>query len=154
MVNGEGSESVRPSALTNFFTSPILLILVGGSLGTSIRYGLEAWRPAVPGEWPWATFVINLTGALILGTLLGWLSLSGPDAGWRRALRLGVGTGVMGGYTTYSTFSVETVSLLRHGAWLVGVGYALASVVAGVALAFLGLRLGGGLVRRGEGGPR
>ena len=73
--------------------------------------------------------------------LLEAIAESGRDAGWRRGLRLGVGTGVMGGFTTYSTFSVETVLLLRSGHWLLASGYAVASVVTGVLAAILGVRL-------------
>ena len=73
--------------------------------------------------------------------LLEAIAESGRDTGWRRGVRLGVGTGVMGGLTTYSTFSVETVLLLRSGHWLLATGYAVASVVTGVLAAMLGVRL-------------
>lgn len=99
-----------------------------------------AW-PAGPGAFPWTTFWINVCGSLLLGLLLEAIAESGRDAGWRRGLRLGVGTGVIGGFTTYSTFSVETVLLLRSGHWLLATGYALASVVTGVVAAMLGVRL-------------
>jgi len=116
------------------------VILVGGMLGTGVRSALESLQPAPPGGWPWTTFWINVSGALALGILLELLAETGPDHGWRRGLRLGVGTGVLGGYTTYSTFSVETLNLLGAGAWLTGLGYAVASVVLGLAAAFAGAR--------------
>lgn len=116
------------------------VILVGGMLGTAVRSSLEALQPAQPGGWPWTTFWINVSGALALGVLLELLAETGPDRGWRRGLRLGVGTGVLGGYTTYSTFSVETLTLLGSGAWLIGIGYAVASVTLGLAAAFAGAR--------------
>jgi CrcB protein len=99
-----------------------------------------AW-PAGPGAFPWTTLWINIGGSLLLGMLLEAIAESGRDAGWRRGLRLGIGTGVMGGFTTYSTFSVETVLLLRSGHWLLATAYALASVVTGVGAAMLGVRL-------------
>ncbi|MDR1430875.1 MAG: CrcB family protein [Propionibacteriaceae bacterium] len=109
--------------------SRIGVILLGGALGASIRVTLsEAW-PA----WT-TTLAINLAGAFLLGALLGWL---GDQPGWRHLLRLGLGTGVLGGFTTYSAFSFEIVQLLRTSA-LVGVGYALGSVLCGVAAACLG----------------
>ena len=117
------------------------VVFVGGALGTSIRAALEAAFPAQPGGWPWATFLINVSGAFLLGLLLETLSRRGPDVGARRLVRLGLGTGVMGGYTTYSTFTLETVRLIGSGAMLAGIGYALGSVLIGLAAALAGSRL-------------
>jgi len=114
------------------------LILAGGGLGTLVRWALESAYGSGPANWPWATFLINLSGSLALGALLEALAGSGPDTGWRQAVRLGVGTGVLGGYTTYSTFAVEAVQLAATGqAWL-ALGYALGSVTAGLACAAAG----------------
>jgi CrcB protein len=126
-----------------------LLILIGGALGTGIRAALEAAYPAQPGGWPWATFLINVTGAFPLGVLLETLIRRGPDSGVRQYLRLGLGTGVLGGYTTYSTFAVEAVRLLGAGAVLIGIGYAIASVILGLAAALAGTLLAARL--EGEG---
>ena len=115
------------------------LIFVGGSVGTALRAGLAGSFPVVVGEWPWVTFWVNLAGALLLGVLVEGLAATGPDAGWRRAMRLGAGTGLLGGFTTYSTFSVEVVELARVGAWPLAVGYAVASVLAGVVTAGFGM---------------
>ena len=117
------------------------VVLVGGAFGTAVRAALESAWPAQPGGWPWATFAINVSGSFLLGLLRETLSRRGPDAGLRRYLRLGLGTGVMGGYTTYSTFAVETVRLLGlgGGAVFIGLGYALGSVVLGLAGAFAGM---------------
>ncbi|MFT4109817.1 FluC/FEX family fluoride channel [Propionicimonas sp.] len=155
----DGGHSVPGLRMLRIPVRPVWLgvIMVGGTVGTAVRAALESAWPAVPGQWPWTTFWINLSGALVLGALLEVLAASGPDRGWRRGLRLGVGTGVLGGYTTYSTFSVETVSLVRSGALPVGVGYALASVVIGVGLAYLGARAARRLMRaarRARGGIR
>jgi len=120
----------------------LVLILLGGAVGTSVRAWLEGAWPAQPGAWPWTTFWINIGGSLLLGLLLEGLAVSGPDAGWRRGVRLGVGTGVLGGFTTYSTFAVESVERLRDGSWPVGATYALVSVVVGILAAGAGLRLG------------
>jgi CrcB protein len=110
-------------------------------VGTVVRAALETAFPAQPGGWPWATFAINVTGAFLLGLLLETLARRGPDAGARQLLRLGLGTGVMGGYTTYSTFAVETVRLLGAGAVLSGLGYALGTVLLGLAAALAGGRM-------------
>ena len=124
------------------------VIGLGGAAGTATRAWLEALFPAGPGQWPWTTFWVNLSGALLLGVLLEVLAETGPDRGWRRGVRLGVGTGFMGGYTTYSSFAVETFVLLDSGAWLVGVGYAVGSVVLGLTAAFAGARAVRRLFRR------
>jgi fluoride exporter len=119
----------------------LALIFLGAALGTTARSLLEGIWPAGTGDFPVTTFCINIAGSLLLGMLLEAIAESGRDAGWRRGLRLGVGTGLLGGFTTYSTFSVETVLLLRSGQWLLGSGYALASIVTGVGAAMLGVRL-------------
>ena len=129
----------------------LAVIFAGGALGTSVRAGLGGAFPATPGTWPWATFLINLSGALLLGALLEGLSIGGPDQGWRRGLRLGLGTGLLGGYTTYSTFAVETLQLLQAGQWLAGLGYATLSVIVGTLAAFAGIRGVRFAVRRGRG---
>ncbi|MCE1173137.1 MAG: CrcB family protein [Propionibacteriales bacterium] len=116
------------------------LILIGGMVGTSLRAGLEAAAPAAPGAWPWTTFWINIAGSALLGVLLEWLA-GGEDVGWRRSVRLGVGTGVLGGFTTYSTFSVETVGLLAGGQWVFGLAYALGSAVLGIGVATAAIAL-------------
>ena len=91
------------------------LVLVGGGLGTSARAALEH-ALAAPTGWPWVTFTINVVGSFALGLLLGALAGRGADEGWRRAVRLGCGTGALGGFTTYSTFVLEVHRLAddRH----------------------------------------
>lgn len=118
-----------------------LVVFAGGTLGTATRAALEAANPAPPGGWPVTTFLINVSGAFLLGLLLELLSRRGPDVGARQLLRLGLGTGVMGGYTTYSTFALETVRLLEGGAVLLGLGYAMGSVLLGLAAAGAGMLL-------------
>lgn len=117
------------------------VVLIGGTAGTAVRGWLETAFAPPAGQWPWVTFWINVCGALLLGVLLEVLAETGPDRGWRRGLRLGIGTGFLGGFTTYSTFAVETLQLVAGGAWLVGAGYAVTSVVLGLLAAFSGVRL-------------
>jgi len=115
------------------------LIMVGAMGGTSLRNLLEAAWPAAPGAWPWTTFWINLAGSFVLGALLESLSASPLSEAWQRGLRLGLGTGLLGGFTTYSTFATETAVLGTSGAVAVSFGYALASVASGVLLAAAGM---------------
>ena len=135
-----------PSAWVRQHQAP-LAVFAGGALGTLVRAGLARLWPHTAGEVPPATLAVNLVGALALGFLLGRLALA-PDTGWRRTLRLGLGTGFMGGLTTYSTFIVE-VEHLAGGADLLGAAtYLAGSLVAGVALAAAGLWLAGLGARR------
>lgn len=120
----------------------LVLILCGGAAGTSVRWWLESLFAPPAESWPWVTFWINVSGSLLLGVLLGSLATIGPDAGWRRGARLGLGTGVMGGYTTYSTFAVETLALVQAGTWWLAACYAGASVLTGFLAALAGLWLG------------
>jgi fluoride exporter len=113
-----------------------LAILAGGAAGALARAGVaEALSPR-PGEWPWATFIVNLFGALLLGWLLTRLAeRTAPSRYWRFLL----GTGFCGAVTTFSTFQVETFDLIRTGHAGVAVGYALVSIVAGMSVAVLGV---------------
>ena len=123
------------------------LVAAGGAVGTAVRALLEHAWPATPGGWPWTTFAINLVGSFALGALLETLARSGPDAGRRRVARLVVGTGVLGGFTTYSTFVVEVERRLSGGFVATGVAYALTSVVLGLVAAWLGVVAAGALRR-------
>ncbi|NNC11164.1 CrcB family protein [Planctomonas sp. JC2975] len=122
------------------------LVALGGAIGTGTREALSLVIPAA-GAFPTAIFMINLTGAFALGVVLEFLLRLGPDEGRRRALRLLVGTGFMGGYTTYSTLAVGIAVTFGSGQELVGIGYGLASVVAGAAASVAGILVGARLTR-------
>lgn len=115
----------------------LALVAVGGTAGTATRVALEQLFAAPPGRWPWATFGINLTGAFLLGLLLECLARRGPDMGWRRITRLAAGTGFLGGYTTYSSFAVETL----HLSLPLAATYAAATTVLGGLAAWAGYRV-------------
>jgi fluoride exporter len=123
------------------------IVGLGGAAGTAVRYGLERWLPAGLGL-PRATLIANLVGALVLGILLETLTRGGPDVGGRRRLRLLLGTGFCGGLTTYSTLAVETDLLIRAHRDGLAAGYAVGSVLAGIALAGLGIALAARIHRR------
>lgn len=114
------------------------LVALGGAIGTAVRAVLADLLPAVDGV-SWTVFGINVVGAFCLGLLLDALARRGPDVGRRRAVRLFVGTGVLGGFTTYSTLADDTARLLDVGRWAAGTGYALLTVVAGLAAVVAGL---------------
>lgn len=88
----------------------------------------------LPG-WPWGTLFVNLLGSLLIGALVGWFGLRPASD----ALRLGLITGVLGGFTTFSAFSMETVEMLRAGDTAAGLAYVAMSVVLGLAACALGL---------------
>ena len=125
------------------------LVFVGGSLGTAARYGLGQVVPLL-GPVPVATVLINAVGAFALGLLLESLARAGPDEGLRQDLRLGVGTGVLGGFTTYSALATATVSLFTGGHVVAAAAYALGTLVLGLAAATLGIGCVGR--RRGRAG--
>ncbi|GAA4685453.1 fluoride efflux transporter FluC [Frondihabitans cladoniiphilus] len=130
----------------------LLLVALGGAAGTALREGLSLAFPAPHGTFPVTVFVINLVGSFALGLLLERLARRGPDEGGRRTTRLLVGTGVIGGFTTYSALATSTAQLLT-AAPLVGVAYALATVVLGFGAALGGVLLAA-RVRRGDAGHR
>lgn len=141
-AHGSGPEPA-PVRVRPLVTRPpyLLLVVLGGALGTLARHLAEEASPARPGGWPWTTFWINVVGSFVLGSLLTALARGGPDQGWRRRVRLGVGTGLCGGFTTYSTFILEIDTLLRGGWVATALGYALVSVLAGIAAALAGALL-------------
>ena len=92
-----------------------LLVFVGAGLGGSLRHFLNITSGAPLGaDFPWSTSFINVSGSLVMGLLIGWLAFR-AGAGGRQHARLFVATGVLGGYTTFSTFSLETVLLIESG---------------------------------------
>ncbi len=88
--------------------------------------------------WPWATMAANLVGALAMGALAGWSERHAPSAN----LRAFLAPGLLGGFTTFSAFSLETAAMLEGGRSLAALGYATLSVAGSVALLFAGLALG------------
>ena len=118
----------------------VLVVIAGGIVGALARYGVSSVLPA-PGGWPLPTLVINLAGAFLLGALLEALVRRGPDAGRLRLVRLLVGTGFMGAFTTYSTLAVEATTLFSAGRSADAVLYVGASVVAGAVATVAGIRL-------------
>jgi len=127
---------------------PGLWVFAGGCLGALARAGLSAAVPDPAGGVPTTTLAINLSGALILGWLLRTLAITGGDRGWRRPVRLGVGTGVLGGYTTFSTFDIQSVQLATHQHLLASGLYLAVSLVGGFLAAWAGTAVARSTARR------
>lgn len=123
------------------------LVAAGGTVGTALRQGLLLLAPDLE-RFPVTTFAINLAGAFALGVLLEVLVRSGPDEGRRRGIRLLVGTGVLGGFTTYSALATATAVLAATGLAGWAVTYALGTVVLGAAMSVAGIAFGGAIARR------
>lgn len=120
----------------------VAAVAVGGGVGASLRYGLGEVFPTSAGAFPWTTVAINVGGSLLLGALLGFLVLAGTDHGWRRYLRVTLGTGMLGGFTTYSTFVMDITHQLVDARYLTAVVLAAGSVIAGVVAGGVGWVLG------------
>lgn len=116
---------------------PVLAVIsVGGALGALARYGLGQAIPAPPGGFPAATFGINVLGCALIGVLMAAVTeLSAPH----RLLRPFLGVGVLGGFTTFSTFAAETLGLLRSGAVVPGLLYLIGTPPAALAAVLLGV---------------
>lgn len=127
--------------------SSLAIVFAGGAVGTLAREALSVAFPPVDGV-SYTTLAINVAGAFLLGVLLETLARRGPDHGHRRTLRLLLGTGVMGGFTTYSALATDTARLLRDGAVAPALLYALGTVVVGAAATWAGIAAGGGIHRR------
>ena len=112
--------------------------MLGGAIGAGARHlvGLGSLRWIGPG-FPWATLTVNLIGSLFMGLLAGWLVRGGGS----EATRLFLAVGILGGFTTFSAFSLETFSMLQRGEFGFAAAYVAASVIGGVFLLFAGLWL-------------
>lgn len=139
--------TTRAPAPVHLHWRSILLVFVGGALGAAVRYLLTLSVPPVAGV-PLITFLINVTGAFVLGWLLQSLALRGPDEGRRRDIRLFVGTGILGGYTTYSSLAVDTDGLIAAQSVGLSILYAVATVAVGAIASVAGIALASGIARR------
>lgn len=141
----DASSQARP-----LYASPValVLVLIGGAIGTAVRASLAEAFPPADGAWPWATFAVNVVGSFLLGALVA--VVSGREVDRIRYVRPALGAGVLGGFTTYSTFAVEVDRMLEGGAIGLGLAYGVLSVVLGVLAAAAGVLLGGGIAPPAE----
>ena len=117
-----------------------LLVMLGGALGAGLRFGAGRWSVATLGpELPFGTWGVNIAGGLAMGVLAGWLAGRTSDAA--EPLRLFLGVGVLGGFTTFSAFSLETVEMILRGDFALALAYVVSSVAGSVVALYAGLLL-------------
>jgi CrcB protein len=116
----------------------LLVVCVGGFLGTGMRYGLSGWVSHRFGEtFPWGTFTVNILGSFVVGLIY---FACGPDSPWivSATTRQFVLAGILGGFTTFSSFSIETLNLLKDGQLAAFGVNVIGSVALGLLAAFAG----------------
>ena len=112
-----------------------LLVCVGGAIGTAARYLTALWIPTLLGtSFPFATLMVNCVGSFLIAFIMQ-IGITSPD------LRAMLTTGVMGGFTTYSTFNYETTEFLREGAWTLAAANIIGTVIVCLVAGFAGAAL-------------
>ncbi len=111
-------------------------VAVGGAMGAMVRFGVSSyWLPVLPGRFPWSTLWINLVGSFLIGVLYTIIVEKGL---WSAQWRIILMTGFLGALTTFSTFSIESVSLLQRQQYGLAILYAGSSVFGCIGAAFIG----------------
>ena len=114
----------------------LLFVMLGGAIGAGARHLVGSFALARYGSgFPWGTLSVNLVGGLLMGLLAGWLARGGGS----EAVRLFLAVGVLGGFTTFSAFSLETFLMIERNQYGIAALYVGASVIGSVALLFVGL---------------
>jgi CrcB protein len=118
--------------------NPYLLVAIGGALGSVARYGTgvlvgKAWNST----FPLGTMLINIAGSLAMGLFIGYITRTTPA--WQADARLFVAVGIFGGFTTFSSFSLDAIAMLERGEIAPALLYVVASVVVGIAALYVGL---------------
>jgi len=123
-----------------FSLPPLLLVMIGGAIGSGFRYqvGQVALRNMGPG-YPYGTLVVNLVGGFCMGILAGFLAKAPLIGAPGEPLRIFLGVGVLGGFTTFSAFSLESANMLIRGQPVLAAAYAVCSVAGSVLALFAGL---------------
>ncbi|EDP7543259.1 fluoride efflux transporter CrcB [Listeria monocytogenes] len=121
-----------------------LYVGIFGALGGMCRYAMNLWLGG--GDFPSATLAVNLIGCFLLAFLMQFLAEKSRIS---LVILNGIGTGFIGAFTTFSAFSVDTIQLIRNGAWVLALSYVLASFIGGLIMVKLGRMLSNKLLNRG-----
>jgi len=124
----------------------ILLVMAGGAIGSALRYlfgklSFHLFGPNPLWGWPWGTLGVNVIGGLVMGLFAGWLAARAQGSGFLGGehIRLFFAVGVLGGFTTFSSFSLEAMLMIERGELVSAASYALISVFASIAALAIGL---------------
>ena len=115
----------------------LLLVFLGGGLGSLCRFSLSSWLDGSPGAFPWATFLANILACLVLGGLLGMEA----KTGLKSTHKLLFATGFCGGFSTFSTFSAEGLALMQSGQMVTALMYVGCSIMTGLIAVYLGYQV-------------
>lgn len=116
-----------------------LIVFIGSGIGGALRHGVNILSARLFGlDFPFGTFAINVAGSLLMGVVAGYFALKGAGS---QSVRLFLTTGLLGGFTTFSAYSLEAVLLYERGRHAAALGYAAGSVVLSIAALMLGLWL-------------
>ncbi len=114
----------------------LLSVMIGGAVGSALRFGVSEWlNPTIGSGIPWGTLAVDVIGCVLIGWIASLL------VGSHEALRMGILVGVLGGFTTFSSFGLESIRLFQAGEYSAAAVYILLSNAGGLAGAWLGLRL-------------
>jgi CrcB protein len=117
------------------------LVFLGGGIGAAVRHGVNLLAARLFGlDFPWGTAIVNVAGSLAMGLLAGWFAFR-VDVPWSQETRLFLTTGILGGFTTFSAFSLDTAMLIERGALGVAAAYIIGSVGLSILALFAGLWL-------------
>ncbi len=117
-----------------------ILVFFGGGFGAALRHGVNRLALLYSPDYPLGTLAINILGCFVMGLLTSWFAFRGEDSS--QPLRLFLTTGVLGGFTTFSAFSLDAALLWNRGEQMAMLGYSAASLVGTIAAVFAGLALG------------
>jgi fluoride exporter len=117
----------------------LLAVAAGGAIGAGLRYGVGLWMSRAYSGFPWHTMLVNVLGSFLIGVLMALSVDKGAVSGeWR----LFLGTGVLGGFTTFSTLAYESVAMASDGLMLPGLANVVLTCVVGLGMAWVGLVVG------------
>ncbi len=119
---------------------PVMCVATGGAIGSLLRYFISLWIGKLnTSEFPLPIFLVNISGSFLMGLWIGTMAVLLPEK--TKELHLLIAVGILGGYTTFSTFSLESYMLIEKGSYALAAAYIGGSVVLSVAALFLGLML-------------
>lgn len=123
---------------TEFPMTSLFFVALGGAIGSCLRYGVSEliMRFLTESTWPLATYIVNISGGFAMGVIFGWFSTTGVE---NTSLRLFLATGILGGFTTFSAFSLELYQIANRGSLGLAVIYGLSSVLLSLLALVMGL---------------